>query len=136
MGWMFNKCSNLRTIYVGSGWNTASVTASSNMFTNCTSLVGGQGTTYNSSNPKDKTYAHIDGGPSNPGYFTDKNASLRGDVNGDGEVSIDDVTALIDYLLTGVATGVNLNGADCDQSGDVSIDDVTALIDYLLTGNW
>ncbi|MBR5726516.1 MAG: BspA family leucine-rich repeat surface protein, partial [Muribaculaceae bacterium] len=62
---------NLRTIYVGSGWNTASVTASSNMFTNCTSLVGGQGTTYNSSNPTDKTYAHIDGGTSNPGYFTE-----------------------------------------------------------------
>ena len=136
MSWMFSSCSYLQTIYVGSGWSTAAVTASSNMFTNCTSLVGGQGTTYNSSNPKDKTYAHIDGGPSNPGYFTDKNASLRGDVNGDGEVSIDDVTALIDYLLTGVATGVNLNGADCDQSGDVSIDDVTALIDYLLTGNW
>ena len=28
------------------------------------------GTTWDSSNPKDKTYAHIDGGPSNPGYFT------------------------------------------------------------------
>ncbi|MBR6431638.1 MAG: BspA family leucine-rich repeat surface protein [Muribaculaceae bacterium] len=61
---------------------------------------------------------------------------LRGDVDGSGDVSIDDVTALIDYLLTGVASGVNLNGADCDQSGDVSIDDVTALIDYLLTGGW
>ena len=82
------------------------------MFTGCTSLVGGQGTAYNSSNPKDKTYAHIDGGTSNPGYFTDKNASLRGDVNGDGSVNISDVTALIDYLLSGNASGINLSGAE------------------------
>ena len=59
------------------------------------------GTTYNASNPKDKTYAHIDGGTSNPGYFTAKNAGLRGDVKGDGSVNISDVTPLIDYLLSG-----------------------------------
>ena len=68
--------------------------------------------------------------------LTTQQTFTRGDVDGSGDVSIDDVTALIDYLLTGDATGVNLNGADCDQSGDVSIDDVTALIDYLLTGGW
>ena len=39
------------------------------MFTGCSALVGGSGTTYNSSYV-DKTYAHIDGGQSNPGYFT------------------------------------------------------------------
>ena len=69
---MFYNCSNLRTIYVGNGWSTAAVTSSSMMFTNCTSLVGGKGTTYIYTNPKDKTYAHIDGGTSNPGYFTEK----------------------------------------------------------------
>ena len=67
MNKMFEGSTNLRTIYVGSGWSTAAVTSSTNMFNNCTSLVGGQGTTWNSSNPKDKTYAHIDGGTSNPG---------------------------------------------------------------------
>ena len=69
---MFYNCSNLRTIYVGNGWSTAAVTSSAMMFTNCTSLVGGKGTTYIYTNPKDKTYAHIDGGTSNPGYFTEK----------------------------------------------------------------
>ena len=67
---MFRECSNLRTIYVGDGWNTEAVTISDGMFSNCTSLVGGKGTIYNDSNPKDKTCAHIDGGTSNPGYFT------------------------------------------------------------------
>ena len=105
------------------------------MFGECTSLVGGQGTTYDA-NHIDKTYAHIDGGPSNPGYFTEKNASLRGDVNGDGSVSISDVTALIDYLLSGDASAINTDAADCNRDNGVSIADVTVLIDYLLSGTW
>ena len=133
---MFGGCSSLRTIYVGSGWSTAAVSTSTNMFYNCTSLVGGQGTTWNSSNPKDKAYAHIDGGPSNPGYFTAKNAGLRGDVNNDQKVDINDVTALINYVLTGNATGVNMTNANCDLQGNVDINDVTALINYVLKGSW
>ncbi len=137
MIWMFYNCSNLTTIYAGSNWDTAGVTSSSSMFANCTSLVGGQGTTYNESNPKDKTYARIDGGTSNPGYFSEKGGTfLRGDVNGDGSVNISDVTALIDYLLSSNPSGVNLTAADCNQDGNVNISDVTALIDYLLSGQW
>ena len=70
MDYMFADCINLRTLYVGNAWSTSAVTNSSDMFYICASLVGGRGTTYNDSNPMDKTYAHIDGGPSNPGYFT------------------------------------------------------------------
>jgi len=70
---MFDGCSNLKTIYVSSEWNTGKVSSGENMFRNCTSLVGGKGTTYDA-NHVDYTYAHIDGGSSNPGYFTDKNA--------------------------------------------------------------
>ena len=130
---MFYNCYNLRTIYVGSGWNTTAVTSSINMFNNCTSLVGGQGTTYDA-NHVNKDYAHIDGGTSNPGYFTDKNASLRGDVNGDGSVNISDVTALIDLLLGGGT--ISNPAADCNQDSSVNISDVTALIDYLLSSRW
>ena len=61
---------------------------------------------------------------------------LRGDVNLDGDVTIADVTALIDYLLTGDATGLSLDNADCNLDEDVTIGDVTTLIDFLLTGNW
>ena len=63
---------SLTTIKVGAGWNTNSVTDSNNMFYNCTHLVGGQGTTYNSS-IVDKTRAKIDGGSLDPGYFTSAN---------------------------------------------------------------
>jgi len=132
MNFMFYYCDELRTIYVGDGWSTAAVANSSNMFKNCTSLVGGMGTTYNASHI-DKAYAHIDGGTSNPGYFTAKPAYVRGDVNSDGHVSIADVSALIDYLLSGETAPA---GADCNQSGNVSIADVSSLIDYLLSGQW
>ncbi len=68
---MFSGCSNLTTIYASTNWNAESLTASntSNMFESCTKLVGGCGTTYDS-NYTDKTYARIDRGTSNPGYFT------------------------------------------------------------------
>ncbi len=61
---------------------------------------------------------------------------LRGDVDNSGDVKIGDVTALINYLLSGDATSVNLANADCDNSGDVKIGDVTALINYLLSSVW
>ena len=62
--------------------------------------------------------------------------ALRGDVNLSKDVTIADVTALIDYLLSGDATGISLANADCNLSKDVTIADVTALIDFLLSGNW
>ncbi len=60
---------------------------------------------------------------------------MTGDVNGDGKVAIDDVTALIDYLLSGDDTGINLDNADVNGEGGITIADVTALIDILLAGN-
>jgi hypothetical protein len=51
-------------------------------------------------------------------------------------VTIADVTALIDYLLSGDSTNINLDAADCNTNQEVTIADVTALIDYLLSGNW
>ena len=65
-----------------------------------------------------------------PVYFT------RGDVDGDGEVSIADVTALISYLLNGNTTGINMDAIDCDENNESGIADVTALVNFLLTGSW
>ena len=65
----------------------------------------------------------------------DEPAALQGDVDGDGKVSIDDVTVLIDSLLSG-DDPANPAGADCNGDGIISIDDVTTLIDYLLRGEW
>ncbi len=74
MAQMFRGCSNLATVFVGSNWSIETVTESTGMFQDCTSLVGGAGTAYDA-NHIDKAYARIDGGVSNPGYFTEKNAT-------------------------------------------------------------
>ena len=63
-------------------------------------------------------------------------ATLKGDVNGDGAVTIADVTVLIDYLLTGDEAAINLENADVSGDGLIGINDVTSLIDYLLSGSW
>ena len=66
----------------------------------------------------------------------DEPQGMRGDVNMNNEVSIADVTALIDYLLGGDASAISLDNADCNLDTNVTIADVTKLIDYLLSGNW
>lgn len=66
---MFNGCSSLTTIYAASDADWSDVSQSEKMFDGCTNLVGGNKTTYNSSNV-DATYARIDTADT-PGYFTD-----------------------------------------------------------------
>ena len=68
---MFDSSTNLKTIYGSSKFVTTAVTSSADMFIGCTNLVGGAGTKYDN-NHVDKEYARIDGGTSNPGYFTSK----------------------------------------------------------------
>jgi hypothetical protein len=55
-----------------------------------------------------------------------------GDVDGDGHTDINDVTALIDYLLGIGSEGISSVNADVDGDGTVDINDVTRLIDMLL----
>ena len=56
-----------------------------------------------------------------------------GDVNGDGIVSISDVTSMIDLLLSN--GDYDLDSADVNGDGQFTISDVSALIDSLLAGN-
>jgi len=133
---MFWECRNLVTIYVSNDWVTpAGLTGSMNMFYNCFSLVGGQGTVFDDTHI-DGDYGRIDGGPDNPGYFTLKTDYMRGDVDGNGEVDIDDATMLINYLLYNVAEGINFENAECDLEGSIDIADATALINFLLYDTW
>ena len=55
-----------------------------------------------------------------------------GDVNGDGYININDVTALVNYLLTDEGLDqYQLEAADFNQDGYVNINDVTAIQAYL-----
>ncbi|MBR3390552.1 MAG: C10 family peptidase [Prevotella sp.] len=71
MDMMFSYCYNLKTISVSNLWDTSNVSSGSNMFASCYNLKGGAGTVYNDNNTG-LSYAHVDGGPSNPGYLTYK----------------------------------------------------------------
>ena len=68
---LFGYDSSLTTIYVSNDWNVENVTSSSNMFYECTSIVGGNGTTYDNTKV-DKTMAIIDNNDQE-GYLTLKN---------------------------------------------------------------
>ena len=57
---------------------------------------------------------------------------IKGDVNGDGEVNIADINALIDLILVGPSTADNLQSADVNGDGEINIADVNAIIDQIL----
>jgi len=57
---------------------------------------------------------------------------LRGDLDGDGVLAINDVTLLIDLILNGSPSLAENPAADVDGNGSIDITDVTALIDRIL----
>ena len=59
---------------------------------------------------------------------------MRGDVNGNGEVDINDVTALIAFVLSGNDAGIVKPNANMNGDNNIDINDVTALIDLVLKG--
>lgn len=72
MALMFADCSSLTTIYTNGDFDLSNLGEWYNdMFLNCTSLVGGMGTTYDSNNTG-AHYTRIDNPPTEPGYFTAK----------------------------------------------------------------
>lgn len=71
-------------------------------------------------------FAHIDGWGS----------AGQGDVNGDGVMSITDVTSLIDVLLGHELDSFYFDSADLNSNGRLDIGDVTSLIDNLLNGDY
>ena len=58
---------------------------------------------------------------------------LVGDVNGDGEVNIGDVTRIIDIILGEAVDNDIFARADVNRDGEVNIGDVTHLIDLILS---
>lgn len=76
------------------------------MFYMCPNLVGGKGTTYDS-NHVDASYAHIDGGMANPGYFTAK-----------GGLADPLLARLYDNLALTTTDG-NADGGNNDLSGSI-----------------
>ena len=75
MSYMFYASDAVKTIYVSDRWDMTYVTASDEMFGFCEKLVGSAGTAYEYGK-MDGTYAHVDEGTTNPGYFTLKSPDV------------------------------------------------------------
>ena len=73
--------------------------------------------------------------PAKSSLSVTKGVCLVGDVNCDGNVTISDVTKLIDYLLGTESEPFNRYAADVNGDSGITIADVTRLIDNLLGGN-
>lgn len=105
---MFRGCTVLEKIYVGDGWNMDKVITHKEMFDRCYKIVGGNGTTYNSSYTN-VTYARIDTEDA-PGYLTYKAAkstqtiSLTTDIQtfcSDKDLDFTGVEGLKAYIASG-----------------------------------
>lgn len=74
---MFSGCTSLKKIIVSDKWDIDNKEIESNdMFLGCTNLVGQSGTKYDD-NHIDATYAKVDEGETNPGYFTTINDNIN-----------------------------------------------------------
>lgn len=78
-------------------------------------------------------YDHLGYGPTVTLKFVKGGAPepIKGDVNGDGEVNISDVNAMIDFILSSSDDPI----ADVNGDGEVNISDVNEVISIILSGN-
>ncbi|MBP5711655.1 MAG: hypothetical protein J6W77_01455, partial [Prevotella sp.] len=63
-------------------------------------------------------------------YFS--TSSIIGDVNRDGSVNISDVICIINYILNGDGSNIDLEAAELNGDGTINISDATKLINMIL----
>ncbi|WP_024860490.1 BspA family leucine-rich repeat surface protein [Ruminococcus flavefaciens] len=142
--YMFSNCSSLETIYVDNNWPESvvkSVIFTENMFLDCKSLKGGNGTKYNEAYTGCQ-YANIDT-KHNPGYLTAYDPSLTpldgsghlGDVNNDGRIDATDASDVLSKYAEYAVSRKTPSAYDLykyDVNGDGKIDavDATYILSY------
>ena len=136
----FNRCSGLREVYLPSDLETIGDIA----FGNCDNLekvyvprsvTSISETAFSNSYPTlyvyYNSYAHNYAVSNSIPYVLLDGVKL-GDVNVDGYININDVTALQSHLAEyNTLTGIGVHVADVDGSGEVKIDDATILQEFL-----
>jgi surface protein len=118
---MFGWCDNLTTIYCDSSWDLTNANTEL-MFFNSTNLVGA--VPYNQE--------QVDGAMANPvtGYFTYK--GMPGDANNDGKVDVNDVTTVINYILSKNPSPFIYDNANVNGDDSINVMDVTLIINIIL----
>ena len=106
---MFDGCKALTTIYVSDRWLNTKMNNGAKMFNSCEKLVGGANTVFDSAHVGPE-YAHIDGGPTNPGYLTLKKLVVKPTIE---SVTFSD--------LTHESVSVTVTGSDL-QDGSITVE--------------
>ena len=78
-------------------------------------------------------YARVKGKADWSNVVSFTTSSMTGDANGDSTIDIADVTAIINIINDGSATGTMPKAADVNGDGKVDIADVTAVINIINT---
>ncbi len=117
--WMFAGCSSLKSVYVSNKWDYEKCKVDTSVFDSCSSLVGGHGTAFEK-NAKDSSYAKIDGGASNPGYFSSL-VVVKADNVSKYCNEKDNLTVTTTGLYSGDAISFELNRPEGEMVGDYSV---------------
>lgn len=67
------------------------------------------------------------------GYFWFDSGWLKGDVNGDGEVNVADINAIVGIILGHPADDSTLRRADVNEDGEINIADINAIVEIILS---
>lgn len=127
---------------------------SADSFTNTLMVIGDGTITYTSSNPNIATIDEngevtltgtsgettITATMAESTYYTTATASYtlsvlyaKGDVNGDEQITLADVTTLVNYIRGNTSTSIIDYAADVDGDGYIDTNDVTAIINILIS---
>ena len=60
---------------------------------------------------------------------------IVGDTNGDGEVTISDAVAIVNYILGNPSQSFNFNAADVNNDGKVTISDAVGVVNMIVIDN-
>ena len=111
------------------GFNDRDGTLQRNYYANCT--VAGM------ENANGVGCGYIDDG--NGGYIsadvTENNGAMPlsvGDANGDGQVTITDAVAIVNYILGNASANFNLFAADVNRDGNITITDAVGVVNIIL----
>ena len=65
------------------------------------------------------------------GDFASMVVISKGDASGDGKVDNDDITAIVNYIMTGKRDGIDIDNADLNGDGKVDLADLVLLINKI-----
>ena len=118
---MFYNDESLTAIYCNDDWGKGYISTSILMFDGCKSLIGAV--------PFDSSRTDITMANPTTGYFT-STLHLKGDVNEDKSVDINDVVAIINHM----AGTTSFKYANVNHDANVDINDVVAVINIMAGG--